>query len=91
MDYKKIQSELKALINDNTSPEVAESIGKIGGMVEDAENEFNALVESKNDLRKKYVEAVKNSSFGGEPQPEVEKPKTPKTFEDCVNDVSSQK
>lgn len=87
MDFSKIKDLLKGLINDKTSTEEAEKIGKISGEIDTLENEQKDFVAKHEELRNKYIEAVKNSSFKGNPTDEKEEETKPKSFEDCVNDV----
>ena len=88
MDFSKIRNLVKSLVNDNTSTEEAEKIGKISGEIDNLEHEETELVTKHEELRVKYIEAIKNSSFTGEPKEDKtdDQPK-PKSFEDCVNDV----
>lgn len=89
-NFKTLREGLKSLINDKTSPEQAELIGKISAQNDINEKEFNELVASKDDLRKKYVEAVKNSSFKEEPTPGVKGDPKSKTFEECIADAQKK-
>lgn len=87
MDFSKIKELAKGLINDKTSTEEAEKIGKLTGEIEKLENEDKDFITKHEELRNKYIEAIKNSSFKGNPTDEKEEPAKPKSFEDCVNDV----
>lgn len=83
MDFTKIRELLKGLVNDSLPTEEVEKIGGIVQEVDNAEKEFNDFVEKHDDLRKKYIEAVKNSTFKEEPK---EEPNEPKTFEQCLQE-----
>ena len=83
MDWSKIKEGLKSLITDSTSTEDVEKITGIVKDVELAETESNDMLQKHEELRVKYIEAVKNTTF-------TEKPKEdnpqPKTFEQCVQE-----
>ena len=84
MDFNKIRELLKSLVNDSTSTEDIERIGAINNELESAENEVNDLVNKHEDLRKKYIDAIKDTSFIGKPKEEESKPKT---LEECIQEV----
>ena len=83
LDYAKLRETLKTLITDNTSQEDAEKIGAITKELEQAEADTNSLLEKHEELRQKYINAVKNSAFGESPK--EEKSNTPLTLEECIN------
>lgn len=83
MDYAKIRELLKGLVNDSMPTEEVEKVGAIVQEVDNAEKEFNEFVESHETLRKKYIEAVKNSTFKEAPKEEQE---APKSLEDCLQE-----
>ena len=82
MDFTKIRELLKGLVNDSLPTEEVEKIGAVVQEIDNAENEFNEFVVKHDDLRKKYIEAVKTSAFQEKPQEEQEQPKT---LEECLN------
>ena len=81
MDFAKIRELLKGLVNDSLPTEEVEKIGGIVQEVDNSEKEFNEFVVKHDDLRKKYIEAVKTSAFQEKPQDE---PEQPKTLEECL-------
>lgn len=87
---KELKEGLKALITDKTSAEDAEKIGKLSAHIDGIEQEQNALLASKEELRQKYVAIVTTASFGGKPSPDI--PDTPKakTFEECLADAQKK-
>lgn len=92
MDYAKMKEILGSLLTEKTSSEDAEKIGSISNMLETAEKEHNELLTKSEDLRKKYIEAVKQSTFAKAPDKDIETSgKTNKSFEDCVNEVVAQR
>ena len=90
MDYAKILEGLKELINDKTSPEDAQKIAELSKQVETAKSENDDLIIKHEDLRTKYVEALKQSVFSQNPQ-DSHKEEKPKTLEECVNEVISKR
>ena len=70
MDFAKIRELLKGLVNDSLPTEEVEKIGAVVQEIDNAENEFNEFVVKHDDLRKKYIEAVKTSAFQEKPQEE---------------------
>ena len=82
MDLTKIRELLKGLIDDSTSTEKVEAIGKISGELDNLENEEKEFIQKHEELRKKYIDVIKDSSFKGEPQDE--NTQKPMTLEDCV-------
>ena len=81
MDLSKIREMLKGLINDSTPTEDVEKVGAICQELDNAESEFTDLVTKQEDLRKKYIEAIKDSSFNQKPKEENPQPKS---LEDCI-------
>ena len=90
MDYAKILEGLKGLINDKTSPEDAQKIAELSKQVETAKSENDDLIIKHEDLRTKYVEALKQSVFSQNPQ-DSHKEEKPKTLEECINEVISKR
>ena len=84
MDFAKIRELIKGLVNDNLPTEEVEKIGAVVQEVDNAEKEFNDFVEKHDDLRKKYIEAVKASTFKEAPKDEEEKPKS---LEDSIQEI----
>ena len=85
LDYAKIKETLKSLITDTTSQEDVEKIGNIAAQLDQAEADSNSLLEKHEELRQKYMNAVKNSAFSDIPK--EEKPDAPKSLEECIQDV----
>ena len=81
MDFSKIKELLKGLITDSTPTEEVEAIGKISGEIENLEKEDESFIKSHEDLRRKYIEVIKETSFKGAPK-EDDTPK-PMTLEEC--------
>lgn len=89
MDFAKIRELIKGLVNDNLPTEEVEKIGAVVQEVDNAEKEFNDFVEKHDDLRKKYIEAVKQSTFNDKPKDE--EPSEPKSFEECIKAVIDER
>ena len=89
MDFNKVRELLKGLITDSTSTETVEQIGKINAGIDELEKEELALISSHEDLRKKYIDVIKDTSFKGQPKQE-ENPQ-PKSLEECMQEVISQR
>ena len=91
MDYiKTLRESIQSLISEKSSTEEAEKIGKLSVVLDNLEQEQNALIESKEELRRKYVESVKNGSFGFGGKPISEIPKPAKTFEECLAEAQTK-
>ena len=84
MDFTKVRELLKGLIDDSTSTEKVEQIGKISGEIDSLEAEEKDFVSAHEDLRKKFIEVIKNTSFKGEPKNE-DTPQ-PKSLEECIQE-----
>ena len=89
MDFNQVRELLKGLITDSTSTEDVEKIGKISGAIDELEKEELTLINSHEDLRKKYIDVIKDTSFKGQPKQE-ENPE-PKSLEECIQEVISQR
>ena len=89
MDYKKLKETLKGLIRENTTPEDTEIIANVVNQIDEAEKESNELLEKHEDLRQKYINAVRNSVFGGNPKEQEND--TPKTLEECIEAVINER
>lgn len=84
MDFAKIRELIKGLVNDSLPTEEVEKIGAVVQEVDNAEKEFNDFVEKHDNLRNKYIEAVKNSTFKEAPKEDNE---APKSLEDSIQEV----
>ena len=89
MDFNQVRELLKGLITDSTSTEDVEKIGKISGAIDELEKNELALIDSHEELRKKYIDVIKDTSFKGQPKQE-ENPQ-PKSLEECMQEVISQR
>lgn len=89
MDFNQVRELLKGLITDSTSTETVEQIGKINAGIDELEKEELALISSHEELRKKYIDVIKDTSFKGQPKQE-ENPE-PKSLEECMQEVISQR
>ena len=83
MDFIKIKELLKGLITESTSTEEAEKVGAITQEVDNAEREYAGFVEKHEELRKKYIDVIKDTSF--KEKPKEENP-DPKSLEDCIQE-----
>ena len=88
MDWNKLKESLKGLITDSTSTEDVEKITGIVKDVEGAETESNDLLQKHEELRVKYIEAVKNTTFPSKPK--EEKPR-PKSLEECIQETVAKR
>ena len=84
MDFNKVRELLKGLITDSTPTEEVEKIGKISGEIDNLEKEDQDFLKSHEDLRKTYIEVIKDTSFKGAPK-EEDNPQ-PKTLEECFKE-----
>ena len=84
MDFTKIRELLNNLITDSTPTEEVEAITKISVAVDDLEAQEQDLIKSHEDLRKKYIEVIKDTAFKGAPQ-EENNPQ-PKSLEECFQE-----
>ena len=75
MDLTKIETMLKGLITDKTSPEDAEKIAEINAELGKVKTEMTDFVTKHEELRQKYVNAVMNSTFKEAPEETKEEPK----------------
>lgn len=81
---EELQQQLANLITDKTSPEVAEQIGRLNNLVEEARKEEADLISAHAELKGKYVSLIKEIGFPPA-QPSQEQP-TPKTFEEILRE-----
>ena len=89
MDFKNVKKILSDLITDNTSPEDAE---KIGGAIKEVEKTEAEMVEFANkheELRQKYVNSIKNSTFKEAPEEAKEEPQF-KSLDEIAADYEKQ-
>ena len=83
MDFTQVRELLKGLITDSTSTEEVEKIGKISGEIDNLEKQDKEFLQSHEELRKKYIDVIKDTSFAGKPKEDDPKQKT---FEDCIQE-----
>ena len=84
MDWAKLREGLKSLITDDMSTEDVSKVTSIVKDLEVAESESNDLLQKHEDLRKKYIEAIKETTF--KEKPKEDNPQ-PKTLEECIQEV----
>lgn len=84
MDLNKIREMLKGLIKDSTPTEDVEKIGKISGEIDNLEKEEQDFLSKHEELRNKYINVIKDSSFKGSPK-EEDNPQ-PKSLEECFQE-----
>ena len=89
MDFKNIKKILSDLITDKTSPEDAEKIGGAIKEVEKTEEEMTAFAEKHEELRQKYVNSIKNSTFKEAPEEADPEPKF-KSLDEIAADYEAQ-
>ena len=88
MDWNKLKEGLKGLITDSTSTEDVEKITRLAKDVESAEAESNDMLQKHEELRAKYIEAVKNTTFNDKPKDENPQPKS---LEECIQEVVTKR
>ena len=81
MDLNKIRELLKGLITDSTTTEQVEQIGAINNELDNAEKDYTELMASQEELRKKYINVIKDTSFSEKPKEAENKPLT---IEECI-------
>ena len=84
MDFTQIRKLLKDLITDSTPTEEVEAITKVAVEVDNLEKQEQELIKSHEDLRKKYIEVIKDTSFKDAPK---EDNPQPKTLEDSIQEI----
>ena len=75
---------MKGLVNDSTSTEEIEKIGGITQEIDNAKKEYDTLITKHEELRQKYVKAITDTSFRGQP---TEDNPQPKSLEDCMQEI----
>ena len=81
MDLNKIRELLKGLITDSTTTEQVEQIGAINNELDNAEKDYTELMASQEELRRKYINVIKDTSFNEKPK---EADNKPLTLEECI-------
>ena len=83
MDLTKVKEMLNGLVNDSMSTEDIEKIGAINQEIDNAEKEYADFITKHEDLRKKYIHAIQDTSFSEKPK-DVEQ--QPKSLEECIQE-----
>ena len=83
-DFNKVREMLKSLITDTATDEQLQLFGKISGEIDNLENQEKEMIQSHEDLRKKYIDAIKDTSFQGRPK---EENPAPKSLEECMQEI----
>lgn len=68
-NFEKIREAIKSAFEGDITPEQAEKLGRINSVVDEAEKEDNDFIAKHEELRTKYINAIKENSFAGEPKP----------------------
>ena len=63
MELTKIRELIKSLITESATDEQLQTFGQINGELENLEKQENDLVEKHEELRKKYIDVIKDTSF----------------------------
>lgn len=90
MDLAKLKDEIKGLLDDKATPELAEKIGKINATIETLEKSNEEDLAKFEDLRKKYVNLVKDYSFKIDGTPIEKEDESPKSLEECYEKIKSK-
>ena len=90
MDYAKIIESMKGLITENTSVEQASAISEVVKELEGAKKEHEDTLIKHEELRQKYIKALQNSAFN-DPNAANSQNDTPKTLEECIQDVIAKR
>lgn len=90
MDYAKIIESMKGLITENTSVEEASAISEVVKELEGAKKEHEDTLIKHEELRQKYIKALQNSAFN-DPNAANSQNDTPKTLEECIQDVIAKR
>ena len=83
-DFNKVREMLKSLITDTATDEQLQLFGKISGEIDNLENQEKEMIQSHEDLRKKYIDAIKDTSFQGKSK---EDNPAPKSLEECMQEI----
>ena len=78
--YDTIREAIKGVFDENITPEQAEKLGRINAIIDEAEKKDNEFIAKHEELRTKYINAIKDSSFAGEPKA-TEQQDEPKSLE----------
>ena len=70
MDLNKVRDLIKSLITESATDEQLQTFGQITGELENLEKEQANLVEKHEELRKKYIDVIKDVSFNEKPKDE---------------------
>ena len=68
MDLNKVRDLIKSLITESATDEQLQTFGQITGELENLEKEQANLVEKHEELRKKYIDVIKDVSFNEKPK-----------------------
>ena len=83
MDFKELRESIKnAFSSSDLTPEQAESLGKINANVDQLEAENDKMIKGYDELRVKYINLVKDTSFKEEPTKHEDS--KPKTMMECL-------
>ena len=85
MDFQKIKNSITELVGENASSETLQKLGQVTGLIDEAEKEHKSLVDDANNIRKMYVDAVKNMGTSDKPK-EVNEPAKEKSLLDYLLD-----
>lgn len=91
MTFEELKAQLKGLIDETSSVELVEKVAKISTLLEEKEKDEKNLIQSKEELRTKYVEAVKQNSFRVEEDKSTHEEENPKSLEDCFKEALNSK
>lgn len=79
LDFNALRESIKSMFGESITPEQAETLGKVSGQIDNMEKEVKIFEGKHEELRTKYVELVKNTTFdrpndsGSDNQPKQQK------------------
>ena len=82
MDLNKVRDLIKSLITESATDEQLQTFGQITGELENLEKEQANLVEKHEELRKKYIDVIKDVSFNEKPKDDNK----PMTLEEAIQE-----
>ena len=90
MDFKELKEGLKKAFGSDLTPTQAETLGNLNAKVEALEREHEKEEKSHEELRIKYINLVKDTSFKEEPTKQNEDSE-PKTMMECLAEERNKK
>jgi hypothetical protein len=90
IDFKKLKEAVIEIVGENASKENLQKLGVIQNEIDNAEKERDTLRKDNDEIRKLYVDAIKQVGSSKNVEEKPDNPKEEKSFEEFLIEASKK-